>query len=78
MTDMVQIYPEDFESAMNDVFNIEYAESECEDFRIDFLNGYSLWLRAGRCVEGCAPRKLQTKINQVIKKLGIKNYVEYQ
>lgn len=80
MTDMVCIYPDEFELAMDNIsgLNVTYCETEGEDFRVDFSGGYSVWLRAGRCVEGVIPRGHQPHFNRVITSLGIKNYVEYR
>lgn len=70
------VYSDDFEAAVSDIVDLDYAESEGIDFRVDFSNGYSLWLRDGRCVEGIVPMRLKPKFDEMCTTMGITNYIE--
>lgn len=70
------VYPEDFESAVTEKFDPTYAESEGQDFRLDFHDA-SVWMRGGRSVEGILPKSMKTKMDAIVKKLKLRNDIKY-
>ena len=67
----------EFEDIMSQVFYIDYLEHEGADIRID-CQGFSLWLRGGRVVEGVVPKQYKEKTNAAITQLSLVNKVEYK
>ena len=70
-------YPDEFQDAMESIVDVTYAESEGQDFRVDFGGGYSLWLRNMAAVEGGAPKKLKVKLDELLASLRVNNNVRY-
>ncbi len=63
---------------MRNCLELDSNESEgVDDFRIDTVEGESLWLRNGTQVEGTLYAKNQDAVNKAIGKLGISNHVQY-
>jgi hypothetical protein len=67
----------DFLEDIMEAYDIQDSEQEGSDFRVDFGDDTSIWLRGGREVEGILAPGKKPKMDKIIQKLGLKNSIEY-